>query len=1059
MPTTDPITPGTPKPAPAPYDPKNPLADEEAQLPSAKLSENYQKQVSESYTKHLANSLRADHKDIPPDASDADIFKNVHQAELPQATPEQFWNALGKVYGYKWQPPAEPNWLVQGAHMVADFPASILQDVTALPKGAVELGQGVGKIAAGEMQGAKNAAFTGMSSGPSDQLQEGLDLVDKSKAHFARAGAFALASLAAEATGGLGVPMLAELGITGESAVGKLLTNSVKGAIGGASFMGPYAAAREAAKTGATPGEAWTAFVEGSKGGLMFGAGVGAGATIMAPAARKAWGAGKAMTEALTMPAAKRAALKFSDAFMPEWVPPDVHAGDAAKSMIENFFGKDVAESKVGEKAMREIESRIITHRAVGVRLEGSASPAEIKAKLFGANTPRFGVDPKVEVPPPAEREPFSDVLRKKEPPVLDNQTPTLPNTQPQAMNKEGIPLWNVMIKEQEGVVGSYNVAAHNAADAATAATSLAKHVNGELVGQITPQGELRSATDRRVNSLPVPEGSPERRVADRRADSQRLVVIQAEAEAHLHELKTLKGNQVRKFFKKLYPKVEKYPYSDTEELRGWLERELNSKLQGASQAREGAVANDLAAESKVIKSEEVTPVVEKKGKKNTVTISNAGPEWVGEPTGGPTPQRTRFFGRGANGSVQVTFPTREHAELASLRSNSRKLMMGDATLAQQQKFANQIKHLGIFFGMDRQELMVLADKYAGNIKEFVKGHPSYDESGATLSAPDILEKRMNPEDLKRLAQEKVEKGKISDEPPETFMGKTDKVKTQSSTKLSYIETVNEILSKSRAALAEIYSESISNAPKMGRWKLVNLHGKISEGLTKSILETKEYHGLLQALQSEFDFFHQKLSSRNPDYKNTNFAGFTTYDFLGLHVGDKVPKWKGTVLVSPWENLRLVKERIAKGMVDNTPEAKLDDLARQLTATIIHEVSHTVAKGEEAVAAELTTNLGHFIDDFPALKYLVKKELEKPEVMKMIEGHTTALDLDREARYEAKKVGRGGGGLVSPRDNPENPSSLEPETPKPPILSPKDAGVDITDFFPAQELGLEELDY
>jgi len=970
-----------------PYDPRHPLAEEEAQLPSIKLGEEHTKNTNESFTKHLASELRKTHSDIPQDATDEEIFTAVHSVEVPDATPEEFWEALKTTYGYTWKPPAGPNILQQGGALVGDIATSLIQDVVAIPKGVVELGQGMGKIAAGEMQGMKTAAFTGASQGPSSEMQEGLELVDKAKAHFARGGAFAAGSLAAMATGGIVSPLTAKLGLAGGPILKRLAGNALVGAADAGAFMGVYGGIREGAETGASPGEAWSAFVEGTKSGAVLGAGIGVGGTLVAPAVKKAWEAGAAAVKANTLTKAKGASVKFSETFMPEWVPPEMagmNPDEFAVKLITELHGKDVADSKVGARAATVIAEKIRSYRKFTDPPAQPSGPSQ--AKATGENL-----------------------------------------------------VWTVGIEEAKGVTGIYNVTAPTEAAAREAAGELATKIGGKVSTELTPELEKRG-TDRRSRFAGPPEGSPERRTAERRGaepvPNSRIVELQKEAEVDLAAIDKMSNVELVKYYRKQYPSVKKFPYKNAEGLREFLKGELEARIKGSKQA----IEHEAISETKIAPTEELVKSVKTAPPERKAVVADelrarkleaveiveevpAAPKEVKGKGGGKTvkasPGRTFLIGRGQNGQVRVAFPTQDLADLYALLGRIRgNFKTGKAAKYSATTAAREADRLGKSFGMSRKQLFDLATLYRKQINEFVKEHKTYEETGEILSAPELktLHETTDPELIRRMAKAKQEGSPIR-KTDLTALGKG---------------VSSEIKKISKEKLHKTYRDGVEQGRKIKDWKIVDLMDEFSPELLDDIASTTEYEPLLKTLQTNFNLLQGSLSKLNKEYAAAEFTGFSAHDHFGANLERVVTGSKSNhILVNPWSTLDEVMIRVKQELTENTPEAIADDMAGQLASTLLHELSHQEAKSEAAVAGVYTRNVGHFIDILPGIKAAIAKQIEKGKLLHHLRRHRDELFLDSVVKKHKETI--------------------------PGEITAKEAEVNIHDYLPVQELGLEEI--
>jgi hypothetical protein len=521
--------------------PIDPLEDEKFALPSGALEASQQEKQA-AYTKGLASKLREKYPKIK-DASDEEIFQVHHQLTMPDASSDEYWKVLGTLYSEAPKKPplisvTEPSTL--GA-MVADLPINIAQDITAIPKALGEATK-AGKLMESKIPPVPPGYQLGDLRPKIDPDAEVKRLSEKANAHLARGGAFALGLGAAGVVEHLVGPLMASLGT---KFLPQLLTKVIKGSTGLGAYSGTYAATREAEKPKATPIDIWNAFQEGTISGAEFGALLGAGGALLSPVMVMARNAGKATAAAKTLIQSKQAAAKFANIFQPEWAPPEMAPKAFAEGIITELHGPDVAQSAAGQRAITHIETKV---------------------KAYQDNLLKTAF---------AEKESESGTG------FLDTESPEAAAAKTQLVTSSG-PAWQFGVKVGPGVQEVHNVFAPSLAEAQKLAADRVKDLKGEMIGEVEPQYNLRSA-DRRIAPSVSPTGEERRISPARRAeDTAKLQEISQQATEDLAAVDNMDKDTLVQTFKQTHPNVE-LPYQDTEQLRDFMRREARSQIQGVS--------------------------------------------------------------------------------------------------------------------------------------------------------------------------------------------------------------------------------------------------------------------------------------------------------------------------------------------------------------------------------------------------------------------------------------------------------------------------------------------
>lgn len=292
----------------------------------------------------------------------------------------------------------------------------------------------------------------------------------------------------------------------------------------------------------------------------------------------------------------------------------------------------------------------------------------------------------------------------------------------------------------------------------------------------------------------------------------------------------------------------------------------------------------------------------------------------------------------------------------------------------------------------------------------------------------------------------------------------------------------------------------IDAAPTIGNWTVLDISGKKDVELINKIAKTSEYIPIIDGVQNMFNLMQRKLADYHSDYINVKFSGITPHEtLLGVNIQAKVlerPSSENLIFFNPWTIYAETMNRVGKGIIENTPIEIAEDYTWQVVSMMIHELTHQVHKGHDALfAGGLTRNTGYlgglsqktFLDLFERINnneaFFNKLAEHSKETNKSTNGENLfkkiSDDATRERGYsynegssQTGKTRRDQSSQIISSSN-VNPTSNISDRPigkrdfsavektrkklKIPNLTQTEAQVNLNDYLPIQELGKEEL--
>lgn len=971
--------------------PRDPLADEASPF-GQKLNQDFINDEAKAKKAHVAKKIREEFPELRDAGDDDTLIQAVRETQLPDASDEDFVKTLDEAYGhdFKYKGPGFVEKAVKtGAATVADMAVGAINDVAAFPRGAFEAVQGVAKLGAGQLQAEKNSAF-GAPQEPSADIQEGKALLEKSQAHFGRASAFAASIAAASATAGLVNPLTARLGT---KFIPKIIGNTLKFGAEFGAFSGPYEGIREASKPDASPEDVWNALEEGTKSGVVLGTVAGAGGTIVAGIAKsviRAMKVGNAVKGANTLEKAGTIPDKLLSIFDPAWHPTEIPAEKWTEDFVTKFAGPDIAASPKGKATITEIVGRIKKYQDDAIKNNfkretetvgnGSASPESPKS-----------------------------VASKK-----------------QATTPEGTPIWIVGIeKDNNGLLEIHNIQAPLRTQAVRQAEELATEIGGKVRTDVESQYERRlagkmpgDAPTRRVEdyeAMPLEKLTNEISIAKTSTEKERLLKVlekrelgsvpkEGDVTKNSTWTKNLKDLTAEATAKPEDIKVQDEAFKAKSNFEAWKNLRDEKKL---SKIHAEAVNEIESLHS--MSAKEVSEHFEQKHpnfdlKKHNLTNPEAQREFmlrqaqaalpakpvsnVSKVTGQPkiNPAATLMVGRGAHGSVRIEFPSELHAELYSLLGRQRKLMSGDLGREERKTLSDRVSssldRILRELGGTRADIAEIGRTYRKKVNEFIKGHPTYDESGKILKAPDfdkISEFGLDPEALKRLI-EAQRAGLIKDDP--TLVEKI--LADGKAKKFNAKEALLDYSTKK-------YKKQFENSPMIENWSIFDPSKMEVSPLSIEIANHPEYKPLLEGTQHIFDEMQKILVKHDSKYGDVDFVGFiTTKDLYGGNAPKSLAGVeKDQIFINPWNLFKEVLARVSQKITPSDFESIRADLCGSIVGTIQHELAHQVIRNEEgeALSAVLTQNIG-FLNRIGSSLQRHTEGLIDEKLLKLIEEHS-----------------------------------------------------------------------
>jgi len=484
-----------------------------------------------------------------------------------------------------------------------------------------------------------------------------------------------------------------------------------------------------------------------------------------------------------------------------------------------------------------------------------------------------------------------------------------------------------------------------------------------------------------------------------------------------------------------------------------------------------------------------------------------------------PNPENTRLLGRGANGIVRIEFPDWLHTKLYSYLGKKR---LEPADIAEVQKQ----------LGLSKQELVDAAQQYRKGINEFVKGHPPYEESGITLKAPnfkspEILETResrllkyvaKSPEfrpALEKLIENGATEEQIKSVLLKNFEGpvglsplKWSSAQIREAAQKAFggrvkITDTSKFEAIQKEIENELHKEMLSTAKPFADWKIITSRSGLDKNpeLLNSILKSAStYKPLLDGIQGSLSEMKKELIRHDKRYANFEFFGVEPIqDWFGGNLGRGSDN-NNLIMVNPWHAINSVLARVKNKITPPEIGPITKDLAGQILATMVHEITHQVVRDEgEALSKELTWQFGRLAEIQTPLALELKEILSKNDykITKLLGQHAVELnehfsklrkatDISTQTRAgltgKAAKISEGNfesgtskgtqsakiipiGNQTQPRNAQQGErhfssliQKLKQKLKAGPIhATEEEAGIHASDYIPVQEMNREEV--
>jgi len=905
---------------------------------SEQLDADIARQQNQARLKFYATKIRDVHPELKDiNASDEEALYAFHRAESPDATPEEYAYGLTKLFGEpdkKDLPQANigQTAIASGGNMLV----SIFNDLMAAPRGVVNLGQA--EMAREGITGF-NGATPEIGQPNPDKAAE---LEAQAKEHFKRGGAFAAGLVAAAATAEIVNPLTAKFASAAAKPILRLATGAARGAADWGMFGGTSAAAKQLMEHEQNSKVIMDAFLKGfgesAPVGALAGAGGVAFSSLKGSIEAKAYKAGKATANAKTLGQAKSAMLQSSKILTGNLCPLDRDPKEWITQQFTEAHGADAVNSPAGQQAIANFVKSAEEYRRTLT-----------KAVFLTDYTPPL------ETAKPATVTDLGDELAARFKAFREGSAPaeattTMPGTgleagespaaaaaKVQVTSPDGLPVWNVAIEVRPGTVEVHSLQAPSMEEAKTFAEMKAKQIGGEVRGDITPEYRMN---DRRVATVPVVE---ERRVEPRRGnDRAELENISKEAMADLKTLNSTKGKDLVSMFNRLYPGLSDTQTMTPAQMREFMRREITARIKGASQSMPGQPTVKQAADTMLKAYETKLPK----------ELTGAKPRY-------------------GYGSKLYELKFESDVDRALYIVNQTKKSKADAAY---RKFLTDL-------GFTDDQMTEVGQAIKRYIKEQAKvGDP---EKGPIEIPPSLkADMALDPELLKKISKA-MQEGTLKNDP--TIAKKLAESSAPTDAGKSIAE--KELAAQDRRA--------ITNALKMGDWKLVDMATYRDPQLLRDIASTPEYHPLLKSMQTTFEALQRALIKYSPLFQDVEFTGFSVSNTIGTHINRALTESpKNHIIISPWNVMQEVQERVSQGITPNTSEGIINDFSEQTVAALVHEMMHTVRMSHDVkYVGHLTRAIGYLTDHLAELKQTMKGNLNE-SIVKIIQQHNEALRKD-----------------------------------------------------------------
>lgn len=454
-----------------------------------------------------------------------------------------------------------------------------------------------------------------------------------------------------------------------------------------------------------------------------------------------------------------------------------------------------------------------------------------------------------------------------------------------------------------------------------------------EVGGQV--KGDIvpdyRVNADRRTMNLPVEE---ERRIAPRRElDQTQLEQITKDAQADLKTLANTKSKDLVSLFNRLYPGLNDFRGMSPAEMREFMRREITARLKGAKQT---------------IFTTQAPPTLPRE-------LSGAKPRYG---------YGSKLFELKFSSDVDRALYIVNQAKKSKRDADYRTFLTG--------------------LGFTDSQITEVGQAIKRYIKEqAAKGDPAE----GPIEVPNSLKAdlALDPELLKKISKA-MQEGTIKNDP--TLAKKLAESKPNEGGDKAKSLAQKELDAQDRMA--------INAAQKIGGdWKLVDMGTYRDPQLIRDIAKTPEYKPLLQSMQSVFEDFQRQLVKYDPVFQDMEFTGFSVSNTLGTHIDRAVTNSpKNHNIISPWNIMQEVLERVKKGQTPDTIEGIKEDFSGQTVAAMLHEIIHRQRLAHDVkYIGHLTRAIGFMINHLAELKNTIKGSIDDTTITK-IRQHNTALRKD-----------------------------------------------------------------
>lgn len=862
------------------------------------------------------------------EATDEQAIQTIHDVELPNSSEEQFWSVLHDVHGKDFKEPELPFVSVTEPSKVGSMLADI---VVGTAQDITAIPKGVAEqIKSDKLAGGRELKEEGgdFRFNQISPTPESQALSEQSMAHLARGGAFAAGLAASAATAGIVNPATSKLGLGVGS---KLIPKLIGNTIKASSELGSFLGTYGGIREAEKPEATPQHVLDAFNHGAAEGVKLG-------PVIALGGAVGGAVVKGI--PALIKAADAAGKATREATT---LNQAQSAAIKFEKVFqpewsvGSDLEPKEFATRAMTELYGEDVVTSKVGQRIVKSISE---KIEKWQKNI--------VDNPPEIELIETPNIVKPKTEPVI-----TPGQVKVKVGNfKEG-PLWVAQIETEPGTIEVHNVVASTVEKATKKAEAFAKFKGGKLVGEITPQLERRVESEqiggvgRRIDDLKNSSLEDMLRAIPTANSIERKLILRELMDRPIG-VSPYKGENPKNpnnatswavYSKSIEERLAKNPDDialKDEAFRAKSNFEAWQKIQQAKEMVK--VKDDAAKEIEIIKNTPSTRLFDLAKKLHpNVDFS------------GHTPRELRAFLLNSSQAALKGIETPKHVIITRDPKTNQ-------WLAQSPEFQ---EWLPLPFTPEASSKMVIDDlmKRGFTVHEKLPGEAGFSELALDKDA------------LKRL-REAQEKGLIKEDP--------DLVK-----KLDLTKIKSKITQPLKNKVVD-YVTNYTNAPTIGRWKVFDPYNIRNPEISEFISKTPDYIPLLETLDISISTLEKTLQKFNSLYQRSNFIGFSTSNHFGVNALQK------DILINPWIHLDNVELRIKEGIT--TPDELIDDLSGSIASTILHEITHMAAVGEDTIfSRELTFNVGRTIDIMKTIKDQIKGTLNE-NLLSIIKKHKEILN-------------------------------------------------------------------